>query len=239
MDSTRFSKEPEERSKQRTRTGLAFLEEELLSAERGEAPNLDRVLHAVDIICDDARSHDIDGIEALCQGLRTFILELREDCLELSVEDLDIFLVVSSRIRALVGSIDPGALEPSDEGRAGKARPIDLTDLEFAPEFLASGLMVEVGRDEVFIHFPQLSGDQPTAAVLADLQQLWERTPASLPWRLDLSALERIPVTLLATLTKLRISAGSKARPLQLEGQLSSLESEELSESLARYFQLV
>lgn len=238
MDSTRTLKHQTVGRQPRRLNGHASLIEELLASDRGEEPNLDRVLRDLDLIADDARSKGILGIKGICVGLRTYVEELREDRLELSLEDLDVFLIASKRMSLLLHERDHEREDHSDGDGTCKPSNIDLARLEFVPEFLPSGIIVEPHSEELRIQLPPATSSLEAAKVVADLQELWERTPTSIAWRLDLSAIDRVPIVILVTLIRLRGREGDESRLVQLYNGLGAIRSEELNRSLARHFQL-
>jgi hypothetical protein len=216
--------------------GIALLNAELHATGRGEEPNLDRILRYLEIIADDALTRGAERVADLCCGLRDFIADLREDQLEFSLADLDLFLVTASRIQSEAQNTNL-ADEWSQERIPG-ADHKESSELKFAPEFLRSGLRVEDHPTEVHIIFPPLGSPLQTARALADLEILWQRAPTSKPWCIDLTRLERIPVAFLATLTRLRQASGKSPRELRLQGNFQGLESTQLTERLERNFLL-
>lgn len=220
-------------------TGLRFLHEELLSTERGEEPNLDRVLRALELIEVEAQEEGVGDAPKLCARLRRFIGELREDGLELALEDVDVFLSTLNELRSMWSKSVPTGLEDKVELPRTVPPLEDAPIPEFLPEFLPSGLVAELRKGELHLDFAAVHASAATPALQAELEGLWQRSPASQAWSVDLTALERIPVALVATLAGLRIRSGAGARLIRLACSPESLRSTTLKESLSRYFQLL
>ncbi|MCB9916011.1 MAG: hypothetical protein H6828_12850 [Planctomycetes bacterium] len=215
-------------------TGLQRFTRELLAAERGEEPVLDRLLQALDLVESDARRAADDDPERarLRAGLRGFLLDLREDDVDLAVEDVDLLLEVAQRLGWAEGAQRVLASERRAAPRDGDGLP------EYAPLFLPSGLLVEARLLELRLgtHCREL----PLRAELAcaDLGELWRRCPRQVPWTVDLRALERVPVALLAALARLRRAQGPTPRAVTLVLGRRGPRSNSLLASLGRCFQL-
>lgn len=221
----------------RARLGLSYLEQELLAQERGEEPDLGRVLGALRAVRSALLRAGAKRAAELGSALRHYLEELREDAGGLSLEDVDIVLSAMERMRHLVEN--EHAIDAWIDGvtpartAANDTRPDELV---YAPEFRESGLYWEMRSESVQLGLPSLGPRSDTSGLINDLKKLWGELPEQLPWTLRPKHLERIPVSLVSALIRLRQRDGAGARRIRLEGSAGGIQSPALTESLDRCF---
>ncbi len=166
-----------------------------------------------------------------------YMRDIRQDEMELSVEDLDVLLDSWVQLEDLVLGRelprDLGAVIDSVEPKPA----VSIHDVISAPEFRDSGLLVESCETEVRITLPPMDDSRMTAKVLADISELWQLTPEKLSWAVELGRLERVPVSLLSRLVELNRNAAERHRIVQLRG-LDYIHSTRLTDCLQRCFDL-
>lgn len=235
MITTIHSKETTQR-KPHAERAMALLETELLAMERGEEPNHERIQRSLLEISDRPPSRSATAVRGLCERLCMYLRDIRQDEMELSLEDLDVLLSNWAELDELVFNrqrpedqeeVETPASPPDDQ-------PMDVTS---APEFRDSGLLVESFSDGARIILPSMDDSRVTAKVLADISELWELTPQAMTWNIELSRSERIPVSLLSHFVGLNRAQEGRDRPVQLRG-LETVESGHLTACLQRCFDL-
>ena len=204
--------------------GLSFLKEELLGLERGQAPDLDLVLCALEVISEALDNTDEFVALRICRHLRAYITDLLEDGLEFALDDLDVMLTSTTCLeRILAGEEYLSILEM--EVQEEPKRECQAGDLYVDPEFRSSGLCLEAREDTVHVRMPRLDSARITDRVVEDLRELWLRLPSRQRWILDLSAGERVPVCVLSTLVQLEREL---PRECELQGVCPDLQSDVL-----------
>ena len=221
----------------RARRGLTYLEQELLAQERGEEPDLGRVIGILRAVRGALLRAEAGRAAELCVALRRYLEELREDTGGFSLEDVDVTLGAVERMRRLLE--DERAVDHWMDGLtpAGSTPlPSVVGELVYAPEFRESGLYWEIRDGTVQLGFPALESETDANALIEDLRVLWDQLSGEQSWTLRPGNLERLRVSLLSALIRLSRGAAAPARRVQLLGSAGELQSPALNESLGRCF---
>lgn len=220
-----------------TKRGLAHLKYELLSLERGEAPSMDSILQAIEeVLWDPIVRHKGELID-LCQRLTCYLEELREDELELSLDDLDVLFDGLDQLHSMQkGELLATNLVQQIERPSQEAIPMRMLLTSNETEVLTSGILKENRSSITRVTLPAMDTKQAEDAVFEDIATLLDHSDRAI--EIDCLGIERIPASLIARLVnKSRTDVNESPRIGFLAG-FAEIQSVTLHETLSLLFRL-
>lgn len=166
----------------------------------------------------------------LARSLRAFLLDLREDAMEPTLEDVDVLLEGALALDALWAGRDPGPEWDRGDAWPRVCRAPRIQRMRPVPRRRPSGLALQELADSTWISLPGLEQSAATERVLEDLNALRRQGPHG-SWTLDLTHTERLPLRVLR-------AAATGCRRLSLAGLSSSSTSAALIGLLAWRFEI-